>query len=78
MRFDTQLEASRRNGARSLGPLSPDGKDPSSRNAITRGLSAHDALLRLQQLRQFHPPNSNVPGENGLEIHFRGNEPKKS
>jgi len=53
MRSDKQIEASRRNGALSRGPLSIDGKAAFARNATTDGLSAYDVLLRQESLEQF-------------------------
>src|SRR5215211_1910768 len=39
-RSPAQVEASRRNGARSCGPSKPEGKARASRNALTHGLCA--------------------------------------
>ena len=61
MRSDKQIEASRHNGARSQGPLTPEGKSVTSRNAITHGLNARDILLRHESPQQFEQLlNSNL------------------
>ena len=44
-RSPAQIEASRRNGARSRGPVTPEGKAKASRNALKHGLTAMEHLV---------------------------------
>ena len=44
-RTPAQIEASRRNGARSKGPVTPEGKARASRNAVKHGLTAMTHLV---------------------------------
>ena len=44
-RTPAQIEASRRNGSRSHGPLTPEGKARASRNAVKHGLTAMTHLV---------------------------------
>ena len=44
-RSPAQIEASRRNGARSKGPVTPEGKAKASRNALKHGLTAMEHLV---------------------------------
>ena len=61
MRSDKQIEASRRNGTLSHGPITLEGKSITSRNAITHGLQARDILLRHESPQQFEQLlNSNL------------------
>jgi hypothetical protein len=44
-RTPAQIEASRRNGARSKGPVTAEGKARASRNALKHGLTATHHLV---------------------------------
>lgn len=52
-RSDSQIEASRRNGAISRGPITPHGKYNSSRNSLKHGLLAQVLLLPGESRAQF-------------------------
>lgn len=49
----TRAEASRRNGSRSHGPVSVEGKAQSRRNGLKHGLSARKLLLTQAEQQQF-------------------------
>ena len=51
-RTPAQIEASRRNGARSKGPVSPEGKAKASRNALKHGLCAMEHLVLEDEVPQ--------------------------
>ena len=69
-RTEAQLEASKANGARSSGPVTPEGKAISSRNALKEGLASNtviipgeskekfDALI-VSQMQEFQPETDN-------------------
>ncbi len=54
MRSEKQREASRRNGAKSKGPITPRGKAISSRNRTTHGLLARTIVLDAESARRYH------------------------
>ena len=53
MRTDKQIAASRANGAKSRGPLSPEGKTRSARNSLKHGLLARIVVLPDESSSRF-------------------------
>ncbi|MCX6622802.1 MAG: hypothetical protein NTY38_17400, partial [Acidobacteria bacterium] len=53
MRTPAQIEASRRNGARSRGPKTAEGKARSSRNATTHGLTTKFSAMDPEELAAY-------------------------
>jgi len=52
-RSDAQRDASRRNGARSAGPRTPEGRVRSSMNRTTHGLNATRLLLATEDVEEY-------------------------
>ena len=54
MRTELQKQAARANGARSRGPITPEGKLASSRNATTHGILSGTIVLEGESGERFH------------------------
>ena len=63
MRTERQKQAARANGARSRGPITPEGKLASSRNAMTHGLLAGTVVLEGESVERFHALLDNLLAE---------------
>jgi hypothetical protein len=67
-RSQAQAEAARRNGARSKGPVTQDGKRRSSANALKHGLAAlHHLVLEDEDPRELEGLTARLLGEIGAE-----------
>jgi hypothetical protein len=53
MRIKKQIEASRLNGAKSRGPVTPEGKAASSQNAVKHGILAENILTKGENESEF-------------------------
>jgi len=54
MPTQAQIDAARRNGAKSQGPKIPEGKAISSQNALRHGMTAKNVLLTSEDPESFH------------------------
>ncbi len=54
MRTDKQIAASKANGAKSRGPVTPRGRAVSSANSLRHGLLARTVVLPGESLQRFH------------------------
>jgi hypothetical protein len=48
-----QIEANRRNALKSTGPITPEGKERSRRNAVRHGLSAETVIAALEDAEDY-------------------------
>ena len=48
-----QIEANRRNALKSTGPITPEGKERSRRNAIRHGLTAETVIAALEDAEDY-------------------------
>ena len=48
-----QIEANRRNALKSTGPITPEGKERSRRNAVRHGLTAETVIAGLEDAEDY-------------------------
>ncbi len=63
MRTERQIEASRANGAKSRGPVTPEGKQNSSRNSTRHGMLAESVVLEGESQERFLELLAEIDGE---------------
>ncbi len=63
MRTERQIEVSRANGAKSRGPVTPEGKRNSSRNSTRHGMLAESVVLEGESQERFLELLAEIDGE---------------